>query len=138
LEFVGKFNYEDLPDHLSNCDIMVLPSRWESFGSVCVESMVAGRAVIGSAAGGMADMIEHGKSGLLVPPRDPNAIAEAILSLVAEPGRVKELAETGRKSIVEKLSPERILPLQLASYERAIERCHERLSFESGRHHLHA
>jgi glycosyltransferase involved in cell wall biosynthesis len=86
----------------------------------------------------MAEMIEHGKTGLLVPPRNPKAIAEAVLSLVKKPQLLKQLAEAGRKSIVEKLSPEKIFPLQMASYERAIAQARLRLSREHGSRHLHA
>jgi glycosyltransferase involved in cell wall biosynthesis len=105
---------------------MVLPSRWENFPFACIEALASARAVVGSAAGGMAEMIEHGKTGLLVPPRSPKAITEAILSLVRQPQLVRQLAEAGRKSIVQKLAPERILPLQLASYERAIRQSRRR------------
>ncbi len=128
MEFVGEFASEDLSKHLGQCDIMLLPSRWENFPSACIESMAAGRAVIGSASGGMAEMIEHGKTGLLVPPRNPKAVAEAVLSLVRNPAQLRLFAEAGRKSIVEQLSPERVFPFQMASYQRAITRCRERVS----------
>ena len=128
LEFIGAIAPDQLPEQLALCDIMVLPSRWESVGFVCAESMAAGRAVIGSSSGGMAEMITHGETGLLVPPRDPKAIADAVLSLIHRPQLVRQFAEAGRKSIIEKLSPERILPLQLAGYERAILQCRKRLS----------
>jgi glycosyltransferase involved in cell wall biosynthesis len=126
LEFAGAVSPAELPEHLAQCDVMVLPSRWESVGYACIESLASARAVIGSEAGGMAEMIEHGKTGLLVPPRNPKAIAEAVLSLVGRPQLVRQFAEAGRKAIVEKLAPERILPLQLASYERAIGQCRRR------------
>lgn len=76
----------------------------------------------------MAEMIEHGKTGLLVPPRNPKAVAEAVLSLVRNPAQLRLFAEAGRKSIVEQLSPERVFPFQMASYQRAITRCRERVS----------
>ena len=126
LEFAGPVTPAELPMHLAQCDAMVLPSRWENFPFACIEALASARAVVGSAAGGMAEMIEHGKTGLLVPPRSPKAITEAILSLVRQPQLVRQLAEAGRKSIVQKLAPERILPLQLASYERAIRQSRRR------------
>ena len=99
---------------------MLFPSRWESFGLVCPESMSAARAVIGSSSGGMAEIIVDGESGILVPPKNPQAIAKAILNLINRPERVTTLAINGRQRVLDFLSHEGILPLQIASYERAI------------------
>lgn len=128
LEFAGAVKPADLPEQLTKCDIMVLPSRWENFPFACIESMAGGRAVIGSMAGGMAEMIEPGKTGLLVAPRSPEAIVEAVLALVKTPGRVGQFAAAGREAIVAKLAPERVLPLQMASYQRAIAQAQKRLA----------
>lgn len=130
LEFKGAIRPEQVPAELGSCDLLVLPSRWESFGFTCAEGMAGARAVIGSAAGGMAEMVEPGVSGLLVPPRDPGALAAAILSLVRHPERVRALGSAARRRILSLLSPDRVLPQQLASYERAIaqraQRAHSR------------
>jgi glycogen(starch) synthase len=127
IEFVGSVPRDRLADELAQCDAVVLPSRWESFGYVCPEAMSAGRAVIGSSAGGMAEMIEDGHTGLLVPPRSPRAIADAVLKLVRTPELVQRLAVAGRESIQRLLDPERIYPLQMASYRRAVERAKQRI-----------
>lgn len=121
LTFIGAIGRDQLHHELGACDIVCLPSRWESFGLACAEAMASGRAVIGSSAGGMADMIEHGRTGLLVSPRNPKAIADAISQLVREPDKAQEMAFAGRASIQEQLSATRIYPLQMASYHRAIE-----------------
>ncbi|WP_075091012.1 glycosyltransferase family 4 protein [Haloferula sp. BvORR071] len=120
IEFTGPVKRTDLHAELGRCDAVVLPSRWESFGLVCPEAMAAGRTVIGSASGGMADIIEAGKSGLLVPPRDPAAISRAILKLAADPALARSLAIGGRARILELLSPAQVLSRQEASYRRAI------------------
>ncbi|MEB3354652.1 MAG: glycosyltransferase family 4 protein, partial [Cyanobacteriota bacterium] len=124
--FVGAVAREQLAVELAQCDGIVLPSRWENFPFACWEAMASGRAVIGSSAGGMADVIEPGVSGLLVPPHSPEAITAAVLSLVEHPERVTQLGGAGRRRVLEHLAPERILPLQLASYERAIARARQR------------
>ena len=126
ITFVGAVVREHLASELGKCDVVVLPSRWESFGLVCPEAMAAGRVVIGSSAGGMADVIEPGVSGLLVPPHSPEAITAAVLSLVEHPERIAQFGGAGRRRVLEHLAPERILPLQLASYERAIARACQR------------
>lgn len=127
LEFTGAVPHEALADELARCDMVVLPSRWESFGLVCPEAMSAARAVIGSASGGMAEMIEPGISGLLVPPRDPSAIARAVLSLVGHPDLVAALGKAGRRRALDLLSPARVLPKQLESYQKAMARRDARL-----------
>jgi glycosyltransferase involved in cell wall biosynthesis len=84
--------------------------------------MAAGRIVIGSSAGGMAEVIEHGVSGLLVSPRSPKEITEAVLALASDPAWARSLAAAGRQRVLDLLSPQRVLPLQLASYQRAMAR----------------
>jgi glycosyltransferase involved in cell wall biosynthesis len=126
ITFVGAVARDGIPDELSSCDVMIFPSRWESFGLVCPEAMASGRVVIGSSAGGMAEIIQPGVSGLLVPPRSPEAIIAAVFWLVEHPERVAQLGAAGRQRVLQHLAPERILPLQLASYERAIARARER------------
>lgn len=120
LDFTGAITPAQVPRELERCDILVLPSRWESFGFTCCESLSSGRAVIGSASGGMADMIEPGISGLLVPPNSPRAIADAVISLAADPAKTVSYGLAGRTRITTLLAPARVLPLQLASYQRAI------------------
>ena len=120
IDFVGAIGKEQLADEFKKCDVMLFPSRWESFGLVCPESMSAARAVIGSSSGGMAEIIVNGESGILVPPKDPQAIAKAVLNLINRPERVTTLAKNGRQRVLDFLSHEGILPLQIASYERAI------------------
>jgi glycosyltransferase involved in cell wall biosynthesis len=124
--FVGAVAREQLAVELARCDGIVLPSRWENFPFACWEAMASGRAVIGSSAGGMADVIQPDVSGLLVPPHSPEAITAAVLSLVEHPERVAQIGDAGRRRVLEHLAPERILPLQLASYERAIARARQR------------
>jgi glycosyltransferase involved in cell wall biosynthesis len=73
----------DVPALLERISIVVAPAEWpEPFGMVTLEAMRAGRAVIATALGGTRDLIEPGTSGLLVPPSDPNALAQAMTTLL--------------------------------------------------------
>ena len=121
IDFVGEVSRKDLVSELARCDVICLPSRWENFPFACWESMASGRAVIGSASGGMADVIQTGVSGLLVEPHSPQDIAEKILSLVDQVTEVTRLGANARVRVEDRLSVERVLPLQIASYNRAIE-----------------
>ena len=120
--FTGPVAPDAIAQELAHCGAVVLPSRWESFGLVCAESMAAARLVIGSAAGGMAEMIEPGVSGYLVPPRSPRAIRRVLQRLLERPACMAPIAAAARERILQLLDPQRVLPLQLASYRRAIER----------------
>lgn len=77
---------EDIPALLDQVDIVAVPSVWpEPFGLVTLEAMRAGRAVVATAHGGALDLIEDGRSGLLVQPGDGRALAHAISTLLSDP-----------------------------------------------------
>jgi glycosyltransferase involved in cell wall biosynthesis len=69
---------------LNAFDIIVLPSEQESFSNAILEAMAAGIPVVATRSGGNAELVEHRKTGLLVPPRRPEALARAILSLIKD------------------------------------------------------
>lgn len=72
--------------------LVVVPSRWESFGYTCVEAMALGRPVVASNVGGLAEIVEHGRSGLLVPPGDSAALADAVTAVLADDDRSAALS----------------------------------------------
>ncbi|RYZ30312.1 MAG: glycosyltransferase family 1 protein, partial [Chitinophagaceae bacterium] len=100
LDFLGYQPYNKMSALLAQTHVCVFPSVWENFPNVCLEAMAAGRAVIASHNGGMAEMICEGKSGLLVPPKDPQAIADAILKIAARPSLLKELGMNARERVL--------------------------------------
>ncbi|MFB5266405.1 glycosyltransferase family 4 protein [Paenibacillus enshidis] len=75
-------------------DIFVLPSRAEAFGSVFAEAALSCLALVGTEVGGIAEQIENGVNGLLVPPNDPVALAEALAGVIADPMYRYELARS--------------------------------------------
>jgi glycosyltransferase involved in cell wall biosynthesis len=77
---------------LSGLDIFALPSMWEGLPIALLEAMSAGLPAVGTAVTGIEEVIEHDKSGLLVPPADARALASAILSLAADPAVRHRLA----------------------------------------------
>lgn len=128
IQFVGGVPYDSVSRELRNADVCVFPSDWEASGYVCLEAMAAARSVIGSSAGGMAEIIDHGRTGLLVSPRDPKGIASAIVTLLHDPERRIAMARAARESVVTAYSADVIAPLQEASYVRAIENARTRCS----------
>ncbi len=81
----------------------------EPFGRVLVEGMLAERPVIATAGGGTSEIIEHGVSGLLLPPGDPAALAEAVLGLLGDPARAGALAAAGRREALRRFSVEAMI-----------------------------
>jgi glycosyltransferase involved in cell wall biosynthesis len=82
---------------MSVFDVFALPSLNEGMGRVLVEAMALSKPIIASRIGGITDLVVHGKNGLLVPPRDANAIAEAILVLLDDEPMRKALGGEGRR-----------------------------------------
>ena len=120
LEFTGNVNRDQLAQVLQGVDICVFPSRWESFGFVVLEAIAAGKAVVCSDNAGMAELVEHGKYGVVCPPKSPRKLADAILSLLKNPERRQNLARSARQDVLPKYLPEQVLKQQLACYEFAI------------------
>lgn len=90
--FVGSQPQDQLPLFYSAADLVVVPSRYESFGLVAIESMACGTPVVASRVGGLTYTIEEGASGLLVPPSDPEALADALSLLLLDTGCRRALA----------------------------------------------
>ena len=78
VEFLGEIPNERIPEYLAGADCFVLPSLKEGFGIAVLEAMAAGVPVIASRVGGILDIIEDGKTGLLIEPGNPEEIAKAI------------------------------------------------------------
>lgn len=120
--FEEAFSPESLKNVLELGDIFLFPSRFDSFGLVCCEAMSAGKAVIGSRNGGMAEIIEDGVSGLLVNPNNPSQIVEKVSLLVENPSLRLKLGQKGRERILSSLNIEKITPQQIKIYQDVINR----------------
>jgi len=96
----------------SALDIVLVPSWQEDFGMVVIEGMAMGKPVIATNAGGIPEIINNG-SGLLVPPKDPDSLAEAIVRLLKDNGLRQELGDKGRRRVEEAFT--------LDSYIRRVE-----------------
>ncbi|PKN64999.1 MAG: hypothetical protein CVU57_12815 [Deltaproteobacteria bacterium HGW-Deltaproteobacteria-15] len=99
--------YTETPgDFINASDLIVLPSRSEGMPNVALEAMALEKPVIATMVGGIPEIIEHGVSGLLVPPQNPAAIAEATKRLLRDPCLAKRLAKAGRSCVRKYFSPE--------------------------------
>lgn len=96
VHLLGRVVPAELPDQLRAADVVVAPPWYEPFGIVPLEAMACGRPVVGSAVGGLLDSVADGTTGLLVPPRDPTALAAAIRALATDPQLRARLGRAGR------------------------------------------
>jgi L-malate glycosyltransferase len=107
VRFLG--HREDVPALLADADAFVLPSRSEAFPNGAIEAMAAGVPVIASRVGGLLDLIDHGRTGLLVPPDDAGALAAALESLILSPARAAMLGAAARDEVTRRYSFDRMV-----------------------------
>jgi len=102
VHFLGQ--RRDVPDLLNAMDIFVLPSYSEGVSLALLEAMAAGLPVIATAVGGLPEVVEHDKTGVLIPPRDAEALAAALERLLADPAWARELGDHARDHVREHFS----------------------------------
>jgi starch synthase len=102
---------------LTHATVFVCPSLYEPLGIVNLEAMACGAAVVASRVGGIPEVVADGETGLLVPPGDAGALAEAINVLVGEPGRAAAMGQLGRKRAVAEFGWPAVAAQTAALYE---------------------
>lgn len=95
---------EDISELLHIMDIFVLASLNEGMGRVILEAMAASKPVISTRVGGIPELIEEGKEGILIPPKDSKLLAEAMVELLTDKNKIKIFGKNGRKKVTEKFS----------------------------------
>jgi len=86
--------------------IALIASRYENLNYTMLEAMTAGQAIVSTAVGGPAEVFEHERTALLVPPDDPRAMADALLRLMDDPALARRLGQAARERLVGGFSPE--------------------------------
>lgn len=97
--FLGWVDHADLPAFLQDLDVFVLPSLFEGFGVAAVEASAMALPVVASRVHGIPNVVLDGHTGILVPPRDPAALAGAIEMLIKEPETRQTMGEAGRAHV---------------------------------------
>jgi glycosyltransferase involved in cell wall biosynthesis len=110
----------DVPEILALLDVFVLPSLWEGLPIALLEAMAAGLPVVATRVGGVPEVVVDGETGLLVPPRDPDALSEAILTLLQDPDLRQKMGQAGQERVREYFSVERMVEETEALYERLL------------------
>ena len=119
--FAGEVSEEQLVDCYHACDAFVWASdEGQSWGLAGMEAMAAGKPVIVSRANGLAEVLEDGKTALLVAPRSPEVIADAVRRLMKEPALANSLANQGQRLVREEYSWRRHAEEMLTLFHEAI------------------
>ncbi|HDK16867.1 MAG TPA: glycosyltransferase, partial [Nitrospirae bacterium] len=89
---------DDIPELLAGMDILVQPSVSEPLGVSILEAMYSGLPVVATNVGGIPEIVRHGETGFLVPPKEPDALADSIIKLIDDPAMAREMGEKGRET----------------------------------------
>lgn len=100
---------EDIPKILSILDLFVLPSHLEGLCTSLMDALYMQVPIVATTAGGIPEVISNGKTGLLVPPKDPVALAEAVVELMKDEDKKKAFAKRGKKKISEKFTASKMV-----------------------------
>ena len=119
---IDDFAEEDKPRIFAACDVLAYPSEFESFGLAYVEAWACGKPVIGCRVGAVPAVVDDGVDGLLVPRRDPNALASALLRLLEDETLRRQLGEQGRAKVQTNYTWDIVIARFRQVYEQTVDR----------------
>ena len=120
VRFTGKVSQDQLSLAYQNCDIFVAPSYYESFGIIFTEAMAWGKPVVGTKVGGIPDIVEHNKNGILVHPGSEIELASAIIRLADSHELRSSMGLAGRKRVKENFSVTEMIKRSVQHYEEVL------------------
>ena len=121
VEFTGFV--QNVPERIARLDILVHASTTgEPFGQVIVEGMAASKPVVATNGGGVPEIVQDGVTGILVPMKDPDAMAEAILTLLDAPEAAQRMGQLGRERVLERFTIQRTCHMLEDIYRQVLHR----------------
>jgi glycosyltransferase involved in cell wall biosynthesis len=117
IRFLGSLDRAGVAQRYREADLFTLPSSAEAFGNVFAEALASGLPIVGSTVGGIPELVEHGTNGLLVPPGNPRALAQAINYLADDPVLRAEMSSRNRAKAEATLEWSRVTKRYLSIYE---------------------
>lgn len=124
VEFHGFIPNEKIVEYYNKCSIFVLPSissAQEGFGIVLLEALACGTPIVSTDIVGVAEDVKENNAGIIVPPRNPDALADAIIYLLENKDLARKMGENGRRLVEEKYTWKRIAEMTEKIYEEVIE-----------------
>jgi N-acetyl-alpha-D-glucosaminyl L-malate synthase BshA len=116
VRFLGRL--DSVVDLLQATDLFLLPSQTESFGLAALEAMACGAPVVATRVGGIPEVVEDGRNGILEPPGSVEAMARRAIELLRDPERHRIMSQAALES-AKQFSAERIVPMYEALYAGA-------------------
>ena len=110
----------DIPRLLDQANIFVHPARHDNLPRSVIEASAAARPVIATNVGGIPEAVDDGKTGVLVPPNDPESMAEALAELIGNPARSAEMGRAGREYVSGRFSYDRMIQEYRVLYEKLL------------------
>lgn len=106
IRFLGWRN--DVPSLMADMDVLAVPSLWEGFGLVTLEAMASSKPIIAGRVSALPEIVVHGETGLLVPPGDSAALADALTLLLNDADRARKMGERGRARLDKEFTVDRM------------------------------
>jgi glycogen(starch) synthase len=125
VDFSGWIAPDQVPAMIGSATMLVMPSRWEGLPNTALQAAMMGRPIVGTRVGGLAEIVNHQQTGLLVEPEDAEGLADAILSLLKNPRRLFQLGQAARAKVEKEFGWDR--------YVDAYDRLYRNLTWASSR-----
>jgi glycogen(starch) synthase len=119
VKFIPRVPLNELPNYYRSADVCVVPSVYDNSPYTCLEAMACGRPVVGTSGGGTKEYVTDGECGIIVPPRDYEALRDAITQLLKDGRLRRRMAENARRRVLEKFQRKQIASETLALYHEA-------------------
>ena len=120
IRFTGFIPDSDLVALVKSADVLVIPSIYEPFGIVALEGMAAGVPVVASQVGGLAEVIEHDRTGIFAYARNPQSIAWGVNRVLSDPGHAEWLTRNAKEAVQKAYSWEAIARKTVEVYKEVV------------------
>ncbi len=110
---------------MADCDVLAVPSLWEGFGLVTLEAMALSKPIVASKVSALPEIVAPGETGLLVPPANAGALAEALVTVLANPERAQAMGQKGRKRLEKEFTVQTMARKHAQVYREAASRVPE-------------
>lgn len=119
--FGGFIPHDQIPEEYLKADLFVFPSRRESFGLVLAEAMAAGLPVVSTSVGAIPEVVDDGKTGMLVPPDDHEKFSQAVISLLDDHELMIKMGLAGKQKVLEQFTWEKVAQNTINFYKEFYE-----------------